>query len=246
VFEVLSVVDWGDVAVTPGNTRQTSRQIAEGLSPLLEAGITPVLLGGDHSIVLGELRAHANQFGAVALLVFDAHADTWDECYGERYAQATPLRRAVEEGLVVPELSTLAGLRGSLDAQADLEEPRRMGFDLVSCQDLRSMPGRRFAERIRERVGDAHVVLSFDLDVIDPAFAPGIGTPEVAGMLPQEALDLVRALVGINFVGFDLVELAPAYDSTAQTTALMAAALAYEFLGLRAVMGRDGSWGGSA
>jgi agmatinase len=238
VFESQSVVDWGDLEVTPGNAERTTEQVAGGLEPLVAAGVTPIVLGGDHSIVLGELRAHAAAHGPVALVLLDAHADVWDAYYGERLFHGTPFRRAVEEGLLLPERSLLAGMRGSLYAESDLSAARELGFELLDGDELRAMPPDEYARRVRERVGDTGAFLSFDIDVIDPAFAPATGTPEIAGLLPHEALARLRALAGMEFVGFDLVEVSPPYDSAGQTTAMLAANIAYEFLALRALARR--------
>lgn len=227
-----SVVDWGDLHVTPGNAERTMGQIAEGLAPLVSAGVTPIVLGGDHSIVLGELRAHAKRHGPLALILLDAHADTWDAYYGERYFHGTPFRRAVEEGLLRPERSLLAGMRGPVYTAEDVDQPREMGFEVLSCDELRALSPQEYGARVRARVGDAPVYLSFDIDSIDPAFAPATGTPEIAGLLPHEAVGFLRALAGMEFVGFDLVEVAPAYDTAGQTTAMLAAGIVYEFLAL--------------
>lgn len=234
VFARQSVVDWGDLAVTPGNAVRTLEQIASGLEPLVAADVTPIVLGGDHSIVLGELRAHAARHGPLALVLIDAHADMWDEYYGERYFHGSPFRRAVEEGLLLPERSLLAGMRGPLYSPADLDDARTMGFEIVIGDELRAMAPAEYGRRVRERVGDAPAFLSFDIDSIDPAFAPGTGTPEVAGLLPHEALAFIRALRGIRFTGYDLVEVSPPYDGPGQTTAMLAANVVWEFLGLEA------------
>ena len=239
VFASLSVVDWGDIEITPGNAERTTAQIAEGLGEVVGAGITPIVLGGDHSIVLGELRAHAAVHGPLALVLLDAHADTWDSYYGEKYFHGTPFRRAVEEGLLQPERSFLAGMRGPLYAASDLGEAREMGFEIVSGDDLRSLAFEEYGRRVRERVGDAPAYFSFDIDVLDPAFAPATGTPEVAGLLPHEALGFMRSLAGMSFVGFDVVEVSPPYDGPGQGTALLAANVAYEMLALRALAGRS-------
>ena len=185
--------------------------------------------------MLGELRAHAERHGPLALVLLDAHADTWDSYYGERYFHGTPFRSALEEGLIAPERSTLAGMRGPLYAPSDLDEPRGWGFEILTCDELRATDPAAYGRRVRERAGDAPLYLSFDIDVIDPAFAPATGTPEVAGLLPHDALACLRALAGLRFVGFDVVEVAPAYDGPGQQTALLAAAIAYELLALRAV-----------
>jgi agmatinase len=235
VFQSISVVDAGDVAVTPGNAERTTAQIAQGVGRVLAAGATPLVLGGDHSIALGELRAHAALHGPLGLVLLDAHADTWDSYYGERYFHGTPFRRALEEGLLDPGRSLLAGMRGSLYAAGDLDEPRSWGFTIVPCDELRGWSAAAYGAHVRELLAGGPAYLSFDIDVIDPAFAPATGTPEVCGLLPHEAIAFLRALRGVAFSGFDLVEVAPAYDTNAQTTALLAANVAYELLALRAL-----------
>ncbi|MEX2196297.1 MAG: agmatinase [Thermoleophilaceae bacterium] len=238
VFAGRTVVDWGDLAITPGNAERTAAQIADGLGEVLRAGAVPIVLGGDHTVALGELRAHAAVHGPLAVVLLDAHADTWDAYYGERYFHGTVFRRAVEEGLVLPECSLLAGMRGSLYGPEDLDGARSLGFELLSCDELRELGAEEYGARVRARVGDAPVFLGFDVDVVDPAFAPGTGTPEVAGMAPHEALACLRSLAGMRFAGFDVVEVAPAYDGPGQVTALLAANVAYELLALTAVTGR--------
>jgi agmatinase len=235
VFATLSVVDGGDLGVTPGNAERTTAQIDEGLRPVVEAGAVPLVLGGDHSIVLGELRTHTRRHGPLGLVLLDAHADTWDAYYGERYFHGTPFRRAVEEGLVDPARSLLAGMRGPLYAAADLDEPRSWGFQIVACDELRTWTPAEYSARVRERIGSGPAYLSFDIDVLDPAFAPGTGTPEVAGLLPHEAIAFLRALAGVSFVGFDVVEVSPPYDAPGQITALHGASIAYELLALAAL-----------
>jgi agmatinase len=238
VFAALSIVDGGDLAVTPGNAERTAEQIATGLEPVIAAGAVPLVLGGDHSIVLGELRAHARAHGPVGVVLLDAHADTWDQYYGERYFHGTPFRRALEEGLIDPRRSLLAGMRGPLYAASDLDEPREWGFEIVPCEELRNWSAEQYGARVRERVGEGPTYLSFDIDVLDPAFAPGTGTPEVAGLLPHEALAFLRALAGVPFVGYDVVEVSPQFDGPGQVTALNAASVAYELLALTALARR--------
>jgi agmatinase len=238
VFGTLSLVDGGDLDVTPGNALRTTEQLDAGLRPLLRAGIVPLVVGGDHSIVLGELRAQAAVHGPVAVVLLDAHADTWDQYYGERYFHGTPFRRALEEELIDPARSVLAGMRGPLYARSDLEVPLEMGFEVIPGDELRALSPGGYGERVRARVGDGATFLSFDVDVLDPAFAPATGTPEVDGLQPGEALRFLRALAGITFSGFDVVEVSPPYDGPGQVTALNAAAVAYELFALLAVAQR--------
>jgi agmatinase len=235
VFATLSLVDGGDLRVTPGNALKTTEQIDLGLRPLLEAGIVPLVLGGDHSIVLGELRAQHAVHGPVGLVLLDAHADAWDQYYLERYFHGTPFRRAVEEGLLDPARSVMAGMRGPLYGPEDIDVPRELGFEVIDGADLVVMTPDEYGDRVRSRVGDGPTYLSFDIDVLDPASAPGTGTPEVAGLEPREALAFLRSLAGMSFTGFDVVEVSPPYDSPGQITALNAAAIAYDLLALLAV-----------
>jgi agmatinase len=236
VFATQSVIDYGDLATTPGDATRTVGQIAEQLEVVLRAGVTPIVLGGDHTIALGELRAHAAVHGPVALVLLDSHCDTNDVYYGQRIFHGTPFRRAVEEGLLLPERSVMAGMRGPLYDPGEWERPRdELGFDVIPAEELLDMPAAEYGRRVRERVGDAPAFLSFDIDVIDPCFAPATGTPEAGGLAPYQALRLIRALRGIDFRGYDVVEVSPQLDGPGQPTALLAANVAYEFLGLSAL-----------
>jgi agmatinase len=235
VVETLSIVDFGDLPVSPGDTERTYGQVEQALAPLVEAGVFPLALGGDHSVTLAELRVLARRHGPLALIQLDAHGDTWDEYFGQRYFHGTTFLRAVEEKLIEPGASTQAGLRGSLYSAEDLESARELGFAVLSCDQLRTLGPGSFASLVRERIGTRPVFLSFDVDVLDPAFAPGTGTPEVGGLSTAEALAFVRALRGIQLVGADVVEVSPPYDGPGQPTALAAANVAYELLSLRAL-----------
>ena len=235
VLRAGAVVDAGDVAITPGNARRSVEQIAEALSALCRSGTIALVLGGDHLVSLGELRAHASMHGPLALVLFDAHADTWDDYYGERLFHGTVVRRAVEEGLIDPSRSLIAGLRGSLYSPRDLDDARALGLELVQIDELRATPPAAFAARVRDRVAQAPAFLGFDIDVIDPSAAPASGTPEVGGLLAGEALALVRELTGIHLIGFDVVEVSPPYDAPGQITSLLAANVAYEMLALTAL-----------
>jgi agmatinase len=176
----------------------------------------------------------------LALIQFDAHGDTWDEYFGQRFFHGTTFKRAVEEGLIDPAVSVQAGLRGSLYGAEDLESAREAGFAVLPCEQLRTLGPGGCASLIAGRVGRRPVFLSFDIDVLDPAFAPGTGTPEVGGLSTAEALAFVRALRGVDIVGADVVEVAPQYDGPGQQTALAAANIAYEILSLRAVASAQG------
>jgi agmatinase len=235
VLEALSVVDYGDFPVAPGDTEGTYRRIEAALTPLVEAGVFPLVLGGDHSITLAELRVLARRHGPMALVQLDSHTDTWDEYFDMRFFHGTTFRRAAEEGLIEPAASVQAGMRGSLFAASDLDDARAMGFTVIPSEELRALGPEGYAREVRDRVGGRAVFLSFDIDFLDPAFAPGTGTPEVAGFSTAEALGLLRALRGIRLVGGDVVEVAPQYDAPGQPTAVAAANVALDLLALRAL-----------
>ena len=230
IFEHLSVVDYGDVPVVPGFIEESYERITAGLEQIHRAGVVPIVLGGDHSIALPELRAAAAVHGPLALVQFDSHADTWDAYFGKKYNHGTVFRRAVEEGLLVAEHSIQVGMRGSLYDSGDLQVSRELGFDLVTTDAVRKLGVGETIARIRERVGDTMVYVSFDVDFVDPAFAPGTGTPEVGGFSSREAQEFVRGLAGTRIVGCDVVEVYPQYDGPGQVTALLAANIAFEFL----------------
>jgi agmatinase len=234
IFEHLSVVDYGDVPVVPGFIEESYERIAVGLEEVHRAGVVPIVLGGDHSIALPELRAAAAVHGPLALVQFDSHADTWNAYFGKEYNHGTVFRRAVEEGLLLPEHSIQVGMRGSLYDQGDLDASRELGFDLLTTDAVRKLGIEKTINRIRERIGGAKAYVSFDVDFVDPAFTPGTGTPEVGGFTSHEALGFVRGLSGIDIVGCDIVEVYPQYDGPAQITALLAATVAFEFLSLLA------------
>jgi agmatinase len=234
VAAVLSMVDYGDAPTAPGYHELTLQRIEEFLAPLHRAGVTPLCLGGDHSIVLAELRAAARAHGPLALVHLDAHADVWDAYYGVRYFHGTVFRRAAEEGLVDPGRSVQAGMRGTLYGEADVRAPADLGYDSISWSELESMTPSAYGERVRARVGKGPAFLSFDVDFVDPAFAPGTGTPEVGGPTSAQALAYLRALTGIDFRGFDCVEVSPPYDP-AGITALLAASACHEMISLVAL-----------
>lgn len=234
LVEALAVVDYGDVPVAPGDTPGSLRRIAEGLAPLAAAGVFTIGLGGDHTITLAELRAHATVRGPLALVQLDAHADTWDEYFGQKEFHGTTFRRAAEEGLLDPAASVQAGMRGSLYDAGDYELSRELGFRLIPADELRSIGPEGLALEVKSRAADRPVFLTFDVDFLDPAYAPGTGTPEVAGFTTVEAVAFLRALRGVNLAAADVVEVSPSYDGPGQVTALAAANVAWELLALRA------------
>ena len=235
VLATISVADYGDLPVAPGDTEGTYRRIEEALAPVVDAGIFPAALGGDHSITLAELRALAPKHGPLALVQLDAHADTWEEYFGQKYFHGTTFKRAAEEGILNAKASVQAGMRGSVYAAGDLEGARELGFTVITAEELRTLTPEQYGERVKEKVGETPVFMSFDVDFLDHAFAPGTGTPEIAGFSTAEAVAFVRALRGINLVACDVVEVSPSYDGPGQQTALAAANVMWELLALRAL-----------
>lgn len=233
-FDVLSCVDFGDVAIVPGYTERSYAAIESAVEPIVQAGVIPILIGGDHACTLPHLRATRSR-GPVAVIDFDSHTDAWDSYFGEKYNHGTWMRRAIEEGLVDIDRSIEVGLRGSVYEAADWTGLRDdLGLDYLTTEDVLRIGPQATAARIRERVGSGPAFISFDIDVVDPAFAPGTGTPEPGGPTSHDMLEIVRGLTGIDFVGFDVVEVIPAYDP-AEQTAFLAANLAYEMLSLVAL-----------
>jgi len=233
-YDFLSGIDYGDLPVVPGYIEEGYKRIEENLIPVLEAGIVPILLGGDHAITLPELRAIKKIHGRVSLIHFDSHSDTVDEYFGKPYNHGTPFKRAVEENLLLVDNSIQVGLRGSIYSHKHLDIPKDLGFEVITTQEIREIGIKEVIDRIYDRIKETKVFVSFDIDFVDPAFAPGTGTPEVGGFTSSEAMDLVRGLKGLNFVGFDLVEVLPAYDPS-EITALLAANIIYEFISLLAL-----------
>lgn len=238
IFEHVSGVDYGDIPVIPGYIQESYDKMVAGLFPLVEAGIIPIVLGGDHAVTLGELRAVAKQYGPVGLVHFDAHSDTWDSYFEQKYNHGTTFRRAIEEGLIDPARGIQVGMRGPLYAPSDLDDARALGLDVYTTNELKQLGSADMIAKIKQRVGTGPTFFSFDIDFLDPVYAPGTGTPEVAGVTTAEALELVRGLTGIDFVAFDLVEVLPQFDH-GQLTAASAANVVYEFITLIALSRRD-------
>ena len=240
IFDHCAVVDYGDLPVNPGYIEDSYKMIEDGILPILEADVFPIMLGGDHSVTLPELRAVVKKHGPVALIQFDSHTDTGNQRFGRKYTHGTPFRRAIEEGLLLVDNSIQVGMRGSVYEQTSLDDARKLGFDLITTVEVQEQGIDALIKRIHDRVGDSKVFVSFDIDFVDPAYAPGTGTPEVGGFTSSEALRIVRGLKGLNFVGFDLVEVLPQYDPSL-VTALLASNLVYEFMSLIALRTKLGS-----
>lgn len=230
-FAAQQVVDAGDVACNPFDIAEAITQIEAGAEEVLESDSTLLSIGGDHTIALPLLRVMHRRHGPVALVHFDAHLDTWDTYFGAAYTHGTPFRRAWEEGLLLEDKATHVGIRGPLFSPEDLVDDARFGFEIVTAMDVLDEGRAAIADRIRSRLGEAPVYVSIDIDVLDPAFAPGTGTPEAGGLTSRELLGILRGFAGIRLVGADIVEVAPPYDH-AEVTAVAASHAAYELLAL--------------
>lgn len=237
-FELVQVADAGDIAVNPFNIDEAIETIEGAAADLTAENTKLVTIGGDHTIALPLLRAAAAKHGPVALVHFDAHLDTWDTYFGAAYTHGTPFRRAVEEGIVDTEALSHVGTRGPLYGKKDLDDDRRFGFGIVTSSDVYYQGVREVVDKLRTRVGSRPVYVSIDIDVLDPAHAPGTGTPEAGGMTSRELLEIIRGFRGLNLVGADVVEVAPAYDQ-AEITGVAASHVAYDLVSLLA-LGAEG------
>jgi agmatinase len=229
VFAAQQVADAGDLTVNPFSIDEAISAIERGARALAERARAVLTLGGDHTVALPMLRAVAARNGPVAVVHFDAHLDTWDTYFGAAYTHGTPFRRASEEGLLDRSACLHVGIRGPLYSDADLTEDSELGFQVVSAPEVEDFGVAGLVERIASRVGDRPAYVSVDIDVLDPAHAPGTGTPEAGGLTSRELLATLRSFAALNLVGADIVEVAPAYDH-AQITGIAAAHVGYELL----------------
>ncbi|GIN95709.1 agmatinase [Siminovitchia terrae] len=228
-FEDTRAIDIGDLPVITQNIHKSYDIMEKAMLELMKENIIPIGLGGDHSITLASLRAAAKVHGPVALLQFDSHTDTWDTYMDEKYWHGSPFIRAYEEGLVQPDKVVQIGMRGW-----DIDSSLELGYNVVTQDELFTRGIDDVVQQVKEIIGDTPCFLTFDIDFVDPAYAPGTGTPEVGGFSSHEALKMVRSLTDMNFIGFDLVEVLPSFDPT-QITALLAATIVHNFGSLAAV-----------
>jgi agmatinase len=228
-FTDQQVVDAGDIVANPFSITEAVANIEHGARALLERADHLLTIGGDHTIALPLLRAMAAKHGPVAVVHFDAHLDTWDTYFGAPITHGTPFRRAVEEGLIDTSGAMHVGIRGPLYSDVDLQDDSRMGFTVVPATDMEDLRSSGVIDRIAARVGERPVYVSVDIDVLDPAFAPGTGTPESGGLLSRELLAILRGFADLNLVGADVVEVAPAYDH-AEMTGVAASHVSYELV----------------
>ncbi|MEU6797902.1 agmatinase [Nonomuraea wenchangensis] len=230
-FEQVQVADAGDIAANPFDIGAAIEAIEEAADSLDARLVT---IGGDHTIALPLLRAAARRHGPLAVLHFDAHLDTWDTYFGAEYTHGTPFRRAVEEGLVDTEALSHVGTRGPLYGKKDLEDDRRLGFGILTAADVLRRGLDEVIDVLRQRIGERPLYVSVDIDVLDPAHAPGTGTPEAGGLTSRELLEILRGLAGCDLIGADVVEVAPAYDH-AEITSVAASHVAYDLVSLLAL-----------
>lgn len=234
-LDVLQVVDYGDVNVVPVNIDATMEVVTAEVSDILAAGPMVISLGGDHSLTFPLLRAHAAKYGPLAVVHFDSHPDTWEsEFGGQMCSHGTPFRRAIEEGLIDTQAYIQVGIRGSTSGPNDLEDARQLGARVMPIEEVFERGISAVSQYIHQMMGNRRVYVSLDIDAVDPAYAPGTGTPEVGGLTSFQMMQLVRGLRGLNIVGFDLVEVNPTYDHS-DITSILAANLAFEFLSLAAL-----------
>jgi len=234
IYKHLSGVDYGDTPLFPSDIEGSLRSIEKFVAEVVAASSTPISIGGDHTIPLAILRALVKKTGPLALVHFDSHTDTDDVVFGTKINHGTTFRRALEEGLIDPGHSIQVGIRGPANSAKEVDEARDLGFEVIEAHQMFEMTTAQIAARIRERVAGHRAYLTFDIDFLDPAFAPGTGTPEVGGPSTREAQAILRGLTGIDFAGFDLVEVSPPFDS-GSITALAAANIIFEFIALLAV-----------
>jgi agmatinase len=228
-FDTLNVADVGDVDAPPVSIEKAYEAIEARIAAIAGAAARPIVIGGDHSISLPVLRALAKRHGPLALVQFDAHIDTWDEYFGGKYFHGTPFRRAIEEGVVDPKRFIQVGIRGPMYGEDDFDFHREHGITMIDIDRVKDQGIAWTVEQIR-RVATGAAYMTFDIDGVDPAFAPGTGTPEVGGLTSHEAQRLVRGLAGLTLAGGDIVEVSPLYDGPGQITAVLASNLMFEFL----------------
>jgi agmatinase len=228
-FATQQVVDAGDIAANPFDIEEAISSIHKSYDQLLERAKRVVTIGGDHTITLPILRSLKAKHGPISVVHFDAHLDTWDSYFGADYTHGTTFRRASEEGLLDPEGCMHIGIRGPLYAAKDLTDDKALGFQIFSSVEFQDLGVAAAIEKMKARVGKRPMYISIDIDVLDPAHAPGTGTPEAGGLTSRELLSLLRATAGMNVVGADIVEVAPAYDH-AQITGIAASHAMYELI----------------
>lgn len=228
-FNCMMVADIGDVPINTFNLQKSVQIIEAYYDEVVAADVKPISIGGDHTIVLPILRALKKKYGQVAIVHIDAHSDTNDHMFGEKIAHGTPFRRAVEEGLLACDKVVQIGLRGTGYSMGEYDWAKDQGFRVVQAEACWHKSLVPLMEEVRSQMGDAPVYISFDIDGLDPAFAPGTGTPEIGGLTTMQGIEIIRGCKGLNVIGGDVVEVAPPFDLS-RNTSVLAAGLLFEML----------------
>lgn len=235
ILDELNIVDYGDMTVFTGQWETSFPQIEQELEAIVRKGVVPISMGGDHSVTYPQLKAMHNVYGDIALVQIDAHTDTHDVYFGNQlYTSGSFVRRAIEDKLIDANSSIQIGIRGTAYAASDIQQSQDLGLEVMTTEDIVEEGIRETVARIRKRVGNKKVFLTFDMDVVDPAFAPGTARAEPGGLMSREVLGILKGLEGLDFIGFDTAEVNPSHDSSNLTT-ILAANVIFEFLALLAV-----------
>jgi len=238
INDYISGVDYGDLNVLPGYIIDTYESVAEEMKLFVDNDVIPVVIGGDHSVTVPELRALRKKHGPVALVHFDAHLDTADSYFGKKYTHGTPFSRACDEGLLIPEKTIQIGMRGTYYGEYSLKESTDRGFTVITADEAFDMGLDQVIKIIHKKIGSNKVFITFDVDACDPAYAPGTGTIIPGGFTSREAFKLLRGLDGLNFIGFDVVEVLPDLDPS-KITSCLASNIVFEYLTLIALMKKN-------
>ena len=239
IWKELNIVDYGDMTVFTGDWEQSFPLIEKELEAILEKGVVPICMGGCHSVTYPQLRAYHKFYPDIALIQLDAHTDTHDVYFGkQKYTSGSVVRRAIEDGLVDPQSSIQVGIRGTMYSPGDIKQSQDLGIEVVTTDEVAEMGVAKTVERIRRRVGNKKAFLTFDMDVVDPAFAPGTARAEPGGITSREVLGILKGLAGLEFIGFDTAEINPSHDC-ANLTTILGANIIFEFMALVAMYKRQ-------
>jgi guanidinobutyrase len=229
-FKKRRIGDYGDLSTDPYSIENTFKLIEEGIDPLMEAGVIPVSIGGDHSITYPVLKSIAKKYGPLAIVDIDAHPDTCDTQCGHRLGNGTPFRRALEDNLIIASKVIQVGIRGTAFYKGDTDYGKKMGFKVWQAEDFMSLSIADFRSEVHKIIGETKCYLSFDIDSLDPSVAPGTNTPEIGGLSGLQGLQIIRSLAGLGLVGADIVEVSPPLDTISRITSITAAQLLYEII----------------
>lgn len=239
ILKWINIVDYGDITVFTGDYETSFPLIEEELGEIIKNGVVPICMGGCHSITYPELRAFHKYFPDVALIQLDSHTDTHDVYFGkQRFTSGSVIRRAIEDNLIDPSSSIQVGIHGTLYSPDDIKQSQDLGLEVITTWDINEIGIKETIARIRRRVGNKKVFLTFDMDVVDPAYAPGTARPEPGGLTSRELFTILKGLAGLEFIGFDTAEINPSHDSSNQTT-ILASNVIFEFITLAAINKRD-------